>query len=167
MDIYDTDGDGKMSREEAEQKMAIKSAFAKYDVDQSGWLSMEELTKLVAEVDEEGKISKAELKKGLSLLDKDGNGQVEEEEFVEWWTYQGESGGSDSLRGKMASIVKVLKKQHATDIHIASWYGDETLVQQFLDENAGLVNARDETQFGDAYTPLHYAAYQGNTSLCQ
>ena len=37
---------------------------------------------------------------------------------------------------------------------------------RFLDENRDLVDDVDDTQYGEGYTPLHYAAYAGHAHLC-
>ncbi len=40
-------------------------------------------------------------------------------------------------------------------------------MQDFLEEDPGLANAVDETEFGTGYRPLHYAAYGGFLDVCE
>ncbi|RYG64092.1 ankyrin repeat domain-containing protein, partial [archaeon] len=59
------------------------------------------------------------------------------------------------------------QRQFHTDIHQASWQGDVQLVRSFLDAERRLVNSADETDYGEGWTPLHYAAYRGHLEVVQ
>ena len=54
-----------------------------------------------------------------------------------------------------------------TDIHKAAWEGNLDVVQAFVTTRSSLVNEDDDTDHGDKYRPLHYAAYQGHEDVCK
>jgi hypothetical protein len=54
-----------------------------------------------------------------------------------------------------------------TDIFTAAWNGDAALVSQFLQGDARLALATDVSEFGDGWTALHYAAYQGHVDIVE
>jgi hypothetical protein len=102
----------------------------------------------------------------LLQLDTDGNGTLDKVEFVEWWVDRS-VGGETALDKKLAKIAQVGRKMNEVDIHTSCWTGDDALVEEFLGVNAELANQVDNTDFGQGYFPLHYAAYQGHTHLCK
>lgn len=53
------------------------------------------------------------------------------------------------------------------DPHVAAWEGDLETLRLLLSEDANVVHARDEEEFGDGNTPLHYAAYQGHLAIAR
>ncbi len=58
-----------------------------------------------------------------------------------------------------------IRKLYYTDIHKAVWKNDLELVKSFLDSDPRICNSADVTEYGEGNTPLHYAAYQGNSSI--
>lgn len=152
----------------AADQLTMERAFDKYDADQSGYIDCAELQVLAAELGHA--LSSAELKKALRMLDYDGSGVVEKPEFIRWWSSLGEatadtSGEAWELQRKLQSLAATGSEAERVDIHVAAWKGDVALVRQFLALDAAIVNARDESEMGERFTPLHYASYQGHLEL--
>tara|TARA_R110002096_G_scaffold350395_2_gene543531 strand:- start:118464 stop:118667 length:204 start_codon:yes stop_codon:yes gene_type:complete len=62
----------------------LREIFEHYDKDKSGSIESSELTTLLNALD--AGMSEAEIATGLRALDEDGNGTIEFDEFVAWWT---------------------------------------------------------------------------------
>lgn len=140
----------------ATDRVAVSSAFKKFDVDHSGLISADELGLLCAELGVE--LGPLELETTLRKLDADGSGQIELAEFEGWWT-----GRMDEVLGeKLSSIAAQGRRENHTDIYVASWNGQLELVEEFLSMDATLCRATDESEFGAGYTALHYASYAGH-----
>lgn len=54
----------------------------------------------------------------------------------------------DGIDAKLRAIAQAGRKAHFLDVHIAAYRGDCKLLKEFLDLDASLCSARDETQFG-------------------
>ncbi len=64
-------------------KTAAKSIFRQFDHDNSGFIDADEFSGLLKGI---GVImTEDECREAINMLDEDGNGQIEEEEFVHWW----------------------------------------------------------------------------------
>lgn len=153
--------------ESANEQVTIENAFAKYDTDRSGFIEADELRGLLSELG--AKLSPKEARRALQILDEDGSGMIELEEFKQWWENKGaaETMGDDvELRRKLERVAATGREQHRADIHVAAWRGNVQLMRQFLDLDAALVSAADDSEVGERYTPLHYAAYQGHLDMC-
>eukprot|EP00941_MAST-03F_sp_MAST-3F-sp1_P004980 g4980.t1 len=55
----------------------------------------------------------------------------------------------------------------ACDIHAALWHNRLQSVQDILKMDKKQANARDDSDFGKGFRPLHIAAYKGNAEICQ
>lgn len=153
--------------ESANERVTIENAFAKYDTDRSGFIEADELRGLLAELG--ATLSPKEAKRALQILDVDGSGMIELEEFKQWWETKdaAETAGDDvELRRKLERVAATGREQHRADIHVAAWRGNVQLMRQFLDLDPSLVSAADDSEVGERYTPLHYAAYQGHLDMC-
>jgi len=94
----------------------------------------------------------------MEQLDTDGNGSLEEEEFVGWWC-------GEFKDSKMTEFRNMMRRKLNTDLFSAVWEGDEMLIQSFLDTHPSTINSRDTTPYGDNLTALHYACYKGNITI--
>ena len=173
--LFDRDGDGQYDEAEANDKLSTELAFKKFDTDDSGSIDAGELAELVAELG--GSLSPDELAKAMVELDVDGSTRIEMDEFIRWWLDMkraGPGGGrgddeeeDNSLRKKLRELAQKGRKRLGTDIHKASWEGNQDVVEAFLEANARLVDCKDTNDHGDDFRPLHYAAYQGHHKLCK
>lgn len=66
-------------------------------------------------------------------------------------------GASDAVR---------LLTRHA-DIFSASWKGDAAAVKVWLAADSALARATDDSEWGEGYCALHYAAYEGHVNVCE
>ncbi|CAM9178814.1 unnamed protein product, partial [Choristocarpus tenellus] len=90
------------------------------------------------------------------------------EKFVHWWVQHSVGERSErKLVEKLTTQAAMVRRRAGTDIHTAAWEGDVSLVKEFLAFNAELSNAPDNTEFGCAYRPLHYASYRGHLDICR
>ncbi|CAM9699108.1 unnamed protein product [Chrysoparadoxa australica] len=176
----DKDGDGDLEKHEwvgfwverclnnpnpeKQQEVVARHAFQTADEDGGGYLDLSELSSLCEDLGIP--LDDDELAEAMTLLDKDGNKKLEEGEFVEWWVCRSFAGGRGALAKKLAKVAEVGRRRMATDIHRATWEGDAALVEEFIKVSKDAVNARDENLHGGHFTPLQYAAYQGNLDLC-
>lgn len=161
----DASTDGAAAR--AGEQITIENAFAEYDKDKSGFIDASELRGLLQSLG--AKLSGKELKQALRIVDEDGSGMIELDEFKRWWENKDASAGTGDdleLRRKLERVAATGRQHHRADIHVAAWRGETQLMRQFLDVDAALVNAPDETEIGERFTPLHYAAYQGHLDMC-
>jgi len=167
-DVYDIDGDGTMNEAETNSKITIELAFKRFDEDGSGYIDANELSNLIDSLDADGDMSPEDVEKALNELDSDGSGRIEKSEFIQWWLDLNGTGDSDSaLRKRLRNLAKQGRKRLGTDIHKAAWEGNLDVVQAFVSTRSSLVNEDDDTDHGDKYRPLHYAAYQGHEDVCK
>ena len=52
------------------------------------------------------------------------------------------------------------------DVFAASWSGDDAAVSMWLRADASLARAVDDSEWGEGYSALHYAAYAGHVDVC-
>ena len=167
-DPYDIDGDGTMNEAETNSKITIELAFKKFDEDNSGFIDAIELNNLIESLDADGDMTPEDQEKALKELDSDGSGRIEKSEFIQWWLDLNGTGDDDSvLRKRLRNLAKQGRKRLGTDIHKAAWEGNLDVVQAFVTTRSSLVNEDDDTDHGDKYRPLHYAAYQGHEDVCK
>jgi len=122
-------------------------------------------------------------------LDRDGNGLVYREDFVAWAATTVENDAGDFVGGgleegstassnmlgltpeelwkKMEKITAQAKSITSSDIHEAAWRGDLELLKRYIYIDPSLSDSPDDSEWGGDYTPLHYAAYQGHTEICE
>lgn len=174
----DTDGSGGLSIEEwcswwlkrvsclpnpaKQQEAMAQNTFNKFDADQSGSIDASELENIISALGAD--FSPKELQQAMLELDGDGNGTLDREEFTAWWCARANgnrSGGSSIIALKLKKLAKKASRIFYTDIHTACWKGDEALVKMFLESEGRLANAIDDSEYGDHWSPLHYAAYKG------
>ena len=70
-----------MEHDELEE---IQEIFSHFDRDGNGTIDAEEFGALMEALGAE--MSDEELEIGLTIIDANGNGQVEFDEFIDWWT---------------------------------------------------------------------------------
>ena len=165
-DGFDGGIDGNNAAERLGVDMALQRAFKKYDADGSGKVSLDELSELCAELGQE--LSEAELKAAMEALDADGSGQVEFSEFSTWWMSGSIGGGGEAENAVVKKLNEAARRglrENYSDVHVAAYRGDLEEVRAFLDMDVRLKDAVDETDYGDGYRPLHYAAYAGHIDV--
>ena len=149
-----------------QQRVLAKNTFSKFDADQSGAIDCSEFSDLVASLGVE--FSPKECEQAIQELDTDQSGLIEVEEFVNWWVNrtQGVRKGGGLIAFKLKKLANKAAQMFYTDIHKATWDGDVNLVKLFLDApGGGHINAPDTTEYGNGWTPLHYASYRGHTEI--
>jgi Ca2+-binding EF-hand superfamily protein len=148
-----------------QQEAIAKKAFSKFDTDKSGYLDVNEMTDLLDSLGAE--LSDAEVRDAIAYIDSDNSGQIECQEFVNWWTNRvAETRDSMSLISwKMKKLASKASQLYHSDLFSAVWKGDEELVKQFLENERRLVQSTDESEYGEGWTALHYACYQGHENL--
>lgn len=151
---------------EKQQQVIARHTFSSYDIDGSGTIDATEFKSLIEKLG--ATFNDDEINEALNQLDSDGNGKVDQNEFVQWWMNR----SKDARKcGIVAIKLKKLAAQAAqifhTDIHTAVWKGQEDLVKAFLSGDDGKRTAleADMEDHGDQFTPLHYAAYQGHSNI--
>lgn len=71
-------------KELSEKEIAkIKSHFDYFDEDESGKLDVKEFRKLFKVIAEDS--TRAEAEAGFAAIDTDGSGEIDFDEFLEWW----------------------------------------------------------------------------------
>ena len=151
---------------EKQQQVIARHTFSSYDIDGSGSIDATEFKSLIEKLG--ATFNDHEIEEALNQLDSDGNGHVDQNEFVQWWMNR----SKDARKGGIVAIkLKKLAAQAAqifhTDIHTAVWKGQEDLVKAFLSGDDGKRTAleADMEDHGDQMTPLHYAAYKGHSNI--
>ncbi len=61
----------------------LKGAFNRFDDDRSGTIDRQEFEQLLATIGAD--MSDDEIDEGFATIDVDGSGQIEFDEFVDWW----------------------------------------------------------------------------------
>jgi len=100
LDRIDKDGDGTLNLEEwtrwwlsrissspnpvKQQEAIAKRAFARFDTDQSGYLDVAEMGSLLDSLGAD--MTDDEVQAATAYVDTDNSGQIECDEFVNWWT---------------------------------------------------------------------------------
>lgn len=148
-----------------QQEVIARSTFRRFDIDQSGTISISELGDLTANLGVE--FSPAEMQEAMVELDSNKSGSIDENEFIEWWVNRTNSvrPGASLIAYKLKKLANKAAQVFYTDIHTAAWKGDLELVKMFLDATPELCNAGDVNEHGEGWTPLQYAAYQGHINV--
>jgi len=144
------------------------NTFAKFDVDGSGAIDVTEFSNLVLSLGVE--FSEEEAEQAIAELDTDRSGVIELEEFVNWWVNRSKAvrKGGGLIAYKLKKIANKAAKMFYTDVHKAAWEGDLALVRLFLEApGGGHLNAPDTSEYGNGWTPLHYACYQGHEQIVE
>jgi len=150
-----------------QQEAIARNTFRKFDVDGSGFLDSLELGRLTAQLGAD--FTEEELEEALAEIDADGSGAIEVTEFVSWWTNRAAANRSNTslISLKMRKLALRAAQVFSTDIFAAAWNGDLDLVKAFLLGESRLANASDSTEYGEGWTALHYACYQGHVAVVQ
>jgi len=155
----------RMPNPEAQQEVIAAHTFNQFDIDDSGTISASEFKTLCSHLGTH--FNDREIREALQLLDSDRSGTVERDEFIAWWISRAKSAHMGGVVGaKLQRLASKAAQMFDTDIHTAVWKGQTELVHLFIQSDPRLARAADPSEHGDAMTPLHYAAYQGNTELC-
>lgn len=79
-------------------------------------------------------------------------------------------GRTDEAAGEVGKVLTRLKdlgrQRFRVDIHTACWNGYADVVERLVEDGSELVHDRDSSEYGNQNSSLHYAAYQGHTSIC-
>ena len=146
----------------AKQQEAIaRNTFKKFDKDSSGNLDVNELRELVVSLG--ARFTDQEMNEAMRELDTDGSGEVDEHEFVNWWvnrTLSARAGGG-LIAMKLKKLARKAAQTFFTDIFTAVWKNDLDMVKTFVEADPRVATATDTNEYGDGWTPLHYACYQG------
>eukprot|EP01035_Chromulina_nebulosa_P016321 gene16321-21632_t len=145
-----------------QQESIALNTFRKFDRDNSGYLDAEEFKSLLHALGAD--ISPDELMDALAELDEGGNDKIESDEFISWWTKRASvnRGNSSIVSLKMKKLASKAAQIFYTDIFTAAWRGDVELTKSFLIGTKSLSLAIDDSDYGDGFTALHYACYQGH-----
>jgi len=92
-------------RGKIESEDDARLAFKANDADKNGYLDIDELSHLAGELG--SALNKVQLTAILKSLDSDGNGQVDEEEFIRWW--KGSDSPAQADDTKIPAAVTALK----------------------------------------------------------
>ena len=165
MSAFDINNDGVFDESETNLQVTIEEAWKRFDCNGDGTISSTELRDLIEAIDENYlNDDEHHIDDIMAELDSSNDGVLSKKEFIAWWT--GQQGGND-----LRKLAEQAVKKSKTDIFKACWEGQKEIVEHFLDlsEKRGLYmeNQKDTTPFGDGYTPLHYAAYQGHLKICE
>jgi Ca2+-binding EF-hand superfamily protein len=150
-----------------QQEAIARNTFNKFDTDGSGCLDASELGRLTSTLGAD--FTEEELVEALAEIDSDGSGLIEISEFLSWWTNRAAANRSNSslISLKMRKLAAKAAQVFSTDIFAAVWAGDLDLTKAFLVGEPRLAQASDSSEYGEGWTALHYAAYQGHELLVQ
>ena len=145
-----------------QQEVICRNTFRKYDVDRSGFLDASEFVRLTEALG--ATFSQEDIDKALREIDADDSGVIEIDEFVAWWTNRASQNRSNAslISLKMRKLALKAAQIFNSDIFIAAWEGDLELLNAFLMSESRLAQAADSSEYGEGWTALHYAAYQGH-----
>jgi len=153
----------------AKQMEALaRNTFQKFDTDGSGELDMQEFKALLAALG--AKFTDKETREAMQELDTDGGGTIGIDEFIDWWANRANSnrkGGGGLMAMKLRKLANKANQMYFTDVFTATWGGDVDLVKVFLDSDPRIGSASDVSEFGDGFTPLHYACYRGHSAIVE
>lgn len=149
----------------SQQRVMAKNTFLKFDADESGAIDAREFSDLVSSLGVQ--FSDKECEEAILELDSDGSGRIELDEFVNWWVNRTQSirKGGGLIAYKLKRIANKAAKMFYTDIHKAVWEGDLNLVKLFLEAGGAHLNSPDTSEYGNGWTPLHYACYKGHEDI--
>ena len=150
-----------------QQESIALNTFRKFDKDNSGYLDAEEFQNLLSALGAD--ISPTELLDALAELDEDGNGKIESSEFISWWTHRASNNRRNSsiVSLKMKKLASKAAQIFYTDIFTAAWKGEVELTKSLLAGVQSLALVTDNSDFGDGFTALHYACYQGHENIAE
>ena len=155
----------KLPGSHGQQEVIARNTFKRFDKDKSGTMIMSEFKDLVEALGAD--FTPDELLQAIRELDTDGSGTVSQEEFVTWWVDRTAAirKGGGLIAIKLKKLANKAARMFYTDIHTASWKGDLDLLKMFLDAEPALKDSEDSSEFGENWTPLHYACYQGHEDI--
>ena len=65
----------------------LKGVFDRFDEDQNGTIDRDEFAQFLAAIGKQ--MSSDQVATGFAQIDRDGSGQIEFDEFVDWWEQRG------------------------------------------------------------------------------
>lgn len=144
-----------------QQEAIAMNTFMKLDKDGNGTLDIKELENLVLALG--ASFTEEELRDAMAELDVDGNEILDCNEFVQWWTNRVISTHQsvNLVSIKLKRLAKKAAQMFSTDIFTAVWTHDTDLVREFLRSDSRLSLSSDDSEYGEGWTPLHYACYKG------
>lgn len=152
-----------------QQEAIARNTFKKFDKDGSRNIDKKEFELLLDALGASFSID--EIAMALKELDTDQTGDINEDEFVQWWTNRAinnrKSGAAGLIALKMRKLANRAAQIFFTDIFTATWSGDIELVKIFLDSEIRTADASDESEYGGGWTPLQYASYQGHLAIVE
>lgn len=150
-----------------QQEAVARNTFVKFDADGSGCLDTAELSKLISTLGAD--FTADELEEALTEIDTDFSGVIEMSEFIAWWTNRAAANRSNTslISLKMRKLAQKASQVFSTDIFVASWNGEIELVKAFLIGEPRLALAADTSEYGEGWTALHYACYQGHVQVVE
>jgi Ca2+-binding EF-hand superfamily protein len=115
-----------------QQEALARNTFRKFDNDGSGSLDVGEMKKLFVALG--AKFSDKEMEEVMQQLDSSGDGMIDEEEFIEWWTNRALNNrrGGGLLALKLRKLATKAQQLFSTDIFTAAWQGDLELLKLFI-----------------------------------
>ena len=148
-----------------QQEAIAKNTFKKFDADGSGCLDVSELGSLTKALGAD--FSSEELADAVKEIDGDASGMIDISEFLAWWTNRaaGNRNNSSMISLKMRKLAQKASQVFSTDIFTAAWNGDLDLTNAFLQGEPRLAHACDSSEYGQGWSALHYACYQGHEEL--
>lgn len=156
---------GSLPNPAKQQEAIARNTFRKLDKDHGGTLDVSELATLFEQLG--ANFSEREMLSVMQQLDSSGDETVDETEFIEWWTDRSINNrrGGGLLAMKLRQLASKAQQLFSTDVFTAAWQGDLELIKLFIEAEPRNSFAQDTTEFGDGWTPLHYAAYRGHVEI--
>ena len=66
---------------------------------------------------------------------------------------------------KLKKLASKALVTYTTDIFTAAWTGNTEVVGLFIEADSRLAFSTDSSEFGEGWTALHYASYQGHLDI--
>ncbi len=146
-----------------QMEVLAKVTFKKFDADSSGSIDRAEFKSLVRDLG--ANFSESEIDEAILMLDQDNSGVIELGEFVNFWCDRASAnrraGGLVAM--KLQKLASTALKTYSTDIFTAAWSGNSEVVGLFIEADSRLAFSTDSSEFGEGWSALHYACYQGHT----
>ena len=104
----------------------VQKAFDRYDKDHSGSIDINEVSEMMREELHEP-MDGQDLEECMTEMDKDGNGVIDFEEFLDWFTSESVYGRqSDDFKGRLLKAMRFKMRMEATALKAARKVGEVT-----------------------------------------